>query len=103
MTEVEDVEVPVRKVAEGGERAVLQDEHLDILVLLEVLFDVNSKLVDLDLAQVHLLDLTSVRVQLFQPLPDLWQCAHYLYYYQDIYLNILIAYFKLQNPKDSSA
>ena len=63
-----------------------------------MLFDISCKLADLDLAQVHLLNLISFHFQLFQSLFDLWQCAHYLYYYQDIYLNIPIAYFQIQDP-----
>ena len=57
LSEVDDVEIPVRKIAEGGEAAILEDKHLDTLVFLEMLFDVSCKLAYLDFTQVHLLDL----------------------------------------------
>ena len=65
LSEVDDVEVPVRKIAEGGKAAILEDKHLDTLVFLKMLFDVSCKLVDLDFTQVHLLNLILFQTQLF--------------------------------------
>jgi hypothetical protein len=54
----------------------LEDDDLDILELLEVLGDLRGQLPNLDLAEVHFLQLLHLLLVLFETVFDLTECAH---------------------------